>query len=70
MGNNELTYTQLDWIVQALNHYVAYVRDEMDKAPDGSPILAFGEIVIDSRSALATKIKDISVSKHKTIRLK
>ena len=69
MRKNELTTTQINWIITALNHEVASIRDEIDHAEDGSPISAIGEILMDERTALVTKLTDMIATGCKIIRL-
>ena len=69
MRKNEITTTQVNWIITALNHDIASIRDEIDHAEDGSPITAIGEILMDERTALVTKLTDMIANGCKTIRL-
>ena len=66
---NEITYTQVQWIIQALNHQLGDIRDEMDRAPDGSPVQSLGEIALEGRTALVNKLNDIVNAGYKTIRI-
>ena len=70
MERNEITLTQVHWIIHALQTEMGAVRDEMDRSPDGSPICAIGEIILDGREALITKLNDIVESGMKTIRIR
>jgi len=70
MGNNEITLTQVQWIIGALQHEMGAVRDEMDRAKDGSPTYALGEVVLTGREQLVTKLNDIVASGAKTIRIR
>lgn len=69
MKKNQLTYTQLEWIVLALQHHMAEVRNEMDSASDGSPIQSLGEIFLEGRQNLVTTLTDMMYKKAKTISL-
>ncbi len=69
MDKHHLTYTQLDWIVQALNYHMAQVRNEMDFASDGSPVQSLGEIFLEGRSNLVTALTDMIHDKAKRISL-
>lgn len=66
----QLSYTQLDWLVMALRHHIADVRQEMDAAPDDSPTQSLGEIFIEGREKLAQTLSDALYSKAKTIYIK
>lgn len=70
MEKNEITLTQVQWIIQALQKDMAAVRDEMEQASDGSPTYALGEIVYEGRQSLVTKLNDIVESGYKTIRIR
>ena len=70
MANNEITLTQVQWIIHALQKEMGMIRDEMDQAPDGSPISAIGEITLCGRENLVTKLNDIVESGFKTIRIR
>lgn len=70
MDRNEITVTQLRWMIHALQREMASVRDEMEHASDGSPIVAFGEVVYEGRANLVTKLEDIIESGYKTIKIR
>lgn len=70
MANNEITLTQVQWIIHALQKEMGMIRDEMDHAPDGSPICAIGEVTLCGRENLVTKLNDIVESGFKTIRIR
>lgn len=70
MEANEITLTQVSWIIHALQTEMAQTRNEMDSASDGSPIVALGEVLLESRQALVTKLNDIVESGYKTIRIR
>ena len=56
---HSLTTTELNWIINALNHDIDFTKKEMDVASDGAPIQAFGEVIIQGRENLVRKISDI-----------
>ena len=64
---HNLTTTELQWIINALNHDIDYTKREMDGASDGAPIQAFGEVIIDGRENLVRKLCDIVKSKTKVV---
>ncbi len=66
----QISYTQLDWLVMALRHHIAEVKQEMDAAPDDSPAQSLGEIFIEGREKLAQTLLDALHSKAKTIYIK
>lgn len=70
MKNISLTRTQLKWIVTALQHEITGIRDEMDKAEDGSPIVSIGEVMMEGRKNLVNQLNDIIFNEQKTIRIK
>ena len=70
MANNEITITQVQWIIHALQKEMGMIRDEMDRAKDGSPIAAIGEVTLCGRENLVTKLNDIVASGAKTIRIR
>lgn len=67
MSRYRLSTTELKWIINSLDHYIADVKAEMDSSPDGAPIQAFGELTIEGRENLVRKITDIIYSKTKTV---
>lgn len=66
---NTITTTQIQWIVQTLNHYVGCIKQEMDSSSDGSPICAIGEVVMDGRTNLVNRLNDIVDAGYKTIKI-
>ena len=66
---NEITTTQIQWIVQALNHHLGDVRQEMEGAEDDSPIQSFGELFLEGRTNLVNRLNDIVNAGYKTIRI-
>lgn len=70
MTKYQLSRTQIDWLVMALNHHIAEVKAEMDASPDGSPTQALGEIFICGRERLLTTLMDVANSNAKTIYIK
>lgn len=70
MTRHQLTRTQLDWLVMALNHHIAEVKAEMDVAPDGSPTQALGEIFIQGREHVINILADVINDGSKTISIK
>lgn len=67
MRKHRLSTTELNWIINALNHDIDYTKNEMDGAADGAPIQAFGEVIIEGRESLVRKITDIIKSNVKTV---
>ena len=67
MRKHRLSTTELNWIINALNHDIDYTKKEMDVAADGAPIQAFGEVMIEGRENLVRKITDIIKSNVKTV---
>lgn len=67
MGRYRISTTELNWIINALNHDIDYTKKEMDSASDGAPIQAFGEVIIEGRESLVRKISDIIKSNVKTV---
>ena len=63
----QLTLTQVHWIVLALQHHIAEVKQEMDAAPDSAPQQALGELFIEGRERLVTMLTDVLYEKAKTI---
>ena len=70
MERNEITTTQMQWIIRALQKEMGMIRDEMDQSHDGSPTYALGEIALCGRENLVTKLNDIVESGYKTIRIR
>ena len=66
---NTITTTQIQWIVQALNHQLGDVRQEMDAADDDSPIQSLGEMMLESRTSLVNRLNDIVNAGYKTVRI-
>lgn len=69
MSKYDLSSTEISWIIRALKHEIATVKQEMDSAEDGSPVYALGELAVENDSALMTKLMDMIRSKTKTIRI-
>ena len=70
MAGNEITVTQVQWIINALQKEMGQVRDEMDRSKDNSPTYAIGEVIIAGREELVTKLTDMIESGVKTIRIR
>ena len=70
MRRPELTKTQIGWIILALQHELVRVREEMDAAKDGSPIISLGECVLESRQDLIDQLEDAMNGGYKTIGIK
>lgn len=66
MDNKIITRTELGWIVQALNHDIAALTDEMTRW-DSDVARSVGRLVIEDRERLATRIADIMNSDIKRI---
>lgn len=69
MCKNEITKTQLNWIIHALQKEMGMIRDDMDHAEEGSPTWAIGEVLYGGRESLVTQLIDIEQSGYKTIRI-
>ena len=63
----KLSTNELQWIINSLNHDITDTKSEMDGAPDGAPIQAFGELMIENRENLVRKLSDIIKCKIKTV---
>jgi len=63
----QLSTNELQWIINSLNHDITDTKSEMDSAPDGAPIQAFGELMIENRANLVRKLSDIISYKIKTV---
>ena len=70
MERNEITQVQVKWIINALQKEMGMIRDEMDRAKDGSPIVAIGEVTLCGREKLVTKLNDLLESGAKSIRIR
>ena len=70
MADNEITLTQVQWIIHALQKEMGAVRDEMDRAKDNSPTYAIGEVILAGREELIRKLNDMIESGCKTIRIR
>ena len=70
MAKYQLSRTQLDWIVMALNHDIGEVKREMENSSDGSPIQSIGELFIEGRQNVIRILSDVIHSKAKTIEIK
>ena len=70
MAGNEITITQVQWIINALQKEMGQVRDEMDRSKDNSPTYAIGEVILAGREELVTKLTDMIESGVKTIRIR
>lgn len=64
-----LTGTEINMIVQALNKDIASVREDMDRAHDGDAIQAIGEVIMNSRMELVTKLNDLVNSGCKKVQV-
>ncbi len=67
MQKIRISTTELQWIMNALNHHIADVKAEMEAASDDSPIQSFGELAVEGRVALVNKITDIIKSGAKSV---
>ena len=65
----KITSTEVKWIIQALIHDMSSVKYDMARSEDGSPACALGEIFLDGRSALKTKLMDALENGEKTIHI-
>lgn len=63
----KLTATEVGWIISALNQDIGAVKDAMDASDDNSPLYAFGELYIEGRERLVTKLVDFLGSEGKTL---
>ena len=62
-----ITQTEVKWIIGALNHDMADVRQEMETSSDDSPIAAFGELFLEGRERLVNKFIDLLAVDGKVI---
>jgi len=67
MAKYKLNRVEMKWIVAALNHNIADIKEEMDASEDGSPIYAIGEVILEGRQNLVRKLNDIIFSDVKII---
>ena len=67
--NCSLTFTEIQWIIMALNHDAARLRDEAE-AFEGQGIGAVSELMMEDRKALAQRLGDIVNTGAKSIRIK
>lgn len=67
MAKFTLTTTEINWLVMALNHDIAFMQDEINQNPDDQILFAVGRATIDARKALRTKLTDIQASDAKMI---
>ena len=63
----KLTAVEVGWIMSALNQDIANVKAAMDASEDNSPLCAFGELYIEGREKLVTKLMDFMGSTGKVI---
>lgn len=68
--NKSLTRTELDWCVMALNHDIASIQAEIDAAKGNETIAGIGQMAIESREALRTKLTDIIMSGQKNVAIR
>ena len=67
MAKIKVTPIELKWIVAALNHNIADIKEEMDAADEYSPVYALGELAVENRKALVMKMTDAINTGAKTI---
>ena len=63
----KITAVEVGWIISALNHDIASVKEAMDASEDNSPLCAFGELYIEGREKLVNKLIDFMASEGKTL---
>ena len=63
----KLTAVEIKWIMDALNHDIANVKEAMDASEDNSPLCAFGELYIEGREKLVAKLMDFMGSTARVI---
>lgn len=54
----DLSYTEMNWIVSALNHKIAALEDELKRADPGSAVGILADMAITNNRNLLTKITD------------
>lgn len=54
----DLTYTEMNWIVSALNHKIVALEDELKHADPGSAVGMLADVAITNNRNLLTKITD------------
>lgn len=54
----DLTYTEMNWIVSALNHKIVALEDERKHAEPGSAVGMLADVAITNNRNLLTKITD------------
>ena len=64
-----ITSTEVQWIIQALIHDMSSVKYDMSRSEDGSPVCALGEIFLEGRTALKTKLMDALENGDKTVHI-
>lgn len=54
----DLSYTEMNWIVSALNHKIVALEDELKRADPGSAVGILADVAITNNRNLLTKITD------------
>jgi hypothetical protein len=54
----DLSYTEMNWIVSALNHKIVALEDELKHADLGSAVGMLADVAITNNRNLLTKITD------------
>ena len=54
----DLSYTEMNWIVSALNHKIAALEDELKRASPGSAVGILADMAITNNRNLINKMTD------------
>jgi len=54
----DLTYTEMNWIVSALNHKIVALEEELKHAEPGSAVGMLADVAITNNRNLLTKMTD------------
>ena len=54
----DLSYTEMNWIVSALNHKIAALEDELKRADPGSAVGMLADTAITNNRNLINKMTD------------
>jgi hypothetical protein len=54
----DLSYTEMNWIVSALNHKIAALEDELKRADPGSAVGMLADVAITNNRNLVNKMTD------------
>lgn len=54
----DLSYTEMNWIVSALNHKIVALEDELKRADPGSAVGMLADVAITNNRNLINKMTD------------